>query len=515
MPSEVFTPGPQTIAAAVSLARRAACCAPFVWITEGDEPRVRGLPTHAEAADGGAAYVSWHWDGHRLTVESDVLGLVPAFVYCSGREIAISTSIAKLVHEGATLHVDRTALAVFLRLGFFIGDDTPFVEIRALPPGARMVWDKGRLSASGGPYVVRRANPSRDEAIDAAITLTARAIERRQPRQAFALPLSAGRDSRHMLLALDVAGHRPAFAVTVPRFPPAPPEDPRIASEVAAATGVRHVLVPQTAAPAAAEARKNIATSYCADEHAWFFPMLDYLKDRVPLVYEGIGGSLWTVGWMPQREVRELWHSGRTHEVATRMMRRYTLTGERFLQDLFPETAVCDHARAVERLARELERHASAPDPGKSFHFWNRLRRELTLVPFGQIRQFAEVHTPLVDRHLTDFLLSLDPEVISPGLTRADKSFHSDAVRRAFPRMAHLPFESDDAPQTDTRAHATALTVMVARFLMGRGGRSRLMRSTYVWPRAAYTLLNSRYAQSTSWFATTALYVAQLEDAAA
>lgn len=51
---------------------------------------------------------------------------------------------------------------------------------------------------------------------------------------------------------------------------------------------------------------------------------------------------------------------------------------------------------------------------------------------------------------------------------------------------------------------------------MIRRGRSfRLMRSGYVLPRLAYTLVSRRYAESTRWLATTALYLAQLEDAAA
>lgn len=67
--------------------------------------------------------------------------------------------------------------------------------------------------------------------------------------------------------------------MTVPRFPPAPPEDERIAALVAASLTLRHAVIRQTSDAVSAEARKNVSTSYCADEHACFFAMLDVLED--------------------------------------------------------------------------------------------------------------------------------------------------------------------------------------------------------------------------------------------
>jgi hypothetical protein len=504
-----------TISTATADARRSMALAPFVWISRGVIPKVRGVSVHHATADGdGGSFVSWKWDGRRLVVESDPFGLVPAFVYRTDRDVAVSTSISKLVDEGATPHIDEAAMAVFLRLGFFVGDDTPFVEIRSVPAGARLVWQDGQLDVSGGPYIVERTHMSRDDAIDCAIHLTARAVDRRRPRSPYAVPLSGGRDSRHILLALRAVGDLPEFVITVPRFPPVPPEDQRIASLLAAAIGVRHVIV-KPASAAADEARKNVTTSYCADEHAWFYPMLDYLRGRVPLVYEGIGGSLWTIGWAAQRDVRNLWRSGRTHDVAARMLDAYNVVGNDFLAGLLHGRPGWGRPAAVQRLAQELEKHVDAPDPGKSFHFWNRLRRELSLVPFGQMRQFTNVHTPLVDRELTGFLLSLEPELISPALSRSDKSFHSEAIQRAYSAAASIPFETDAAPFIDARAHTRAFTVTVARHLFARRKPLRLMRPAYVWPRLAYTLVNRRYAESSRWLAATALYLSQLEEVAA
>jgi asparagine synthase (glutamine-hydrolysing) len=500
-----------SVAAAIEAARAQAGRAPFLWLSSGDPPQARGLQSFHAAADGGATYVRWHWDGQRLEIDTDSFGFIPAYVYTRGREAAVSTSVERLIGAGARLRIDRAALAVFLRLGFFVGEDTPFVEIRALPPDAHVVWQDGRLSTSGAPYVVPAARIARHDAINRAIELTAMAVERRRGSLDVAIPLSGGRDSRHILLALAASGHAPSFAVTVPRCPPTAAEDERIAALVAMHLHVPHVVVSQSREPAAAEARKNIATNYCADEHAWFFPMIDYVNEHAGGTFEGIGGSLWTTGWLPDRESREAWRQGRFEEVARRILDRYSTTGEAFLAKLLDGDRTS--AAAEERLALEVARHAQAADPGKSFHFWNRLRRELALIPFGELRRSGEVYTPLVDRDVVDFLLSLQPEVVSPRLSRADKSFHTEAIRRAFPHAAGIPFESEDAPHTDARAHDRALTTGVARYLLTRGTPPALMRRTYIWPRAAYTLINPRYAEGSRWLATASLYLSQIEEA--
>ena len=41
------------------------------------------------------------------------------------------------------------AIAVYIKLGGFLGNDTPFRAIRALPPGGRLVAEGAELADSG------------------------------------------------------------------------------------------------------------------------------------------------------------------------------------------------------------------------------------------------------------------------------------------------------------------------------------------------------------------------------
>jgi asparagine synthetase B (glutamine-hydrolysing) len=120
------------------------------------------------------------------------------------------------VEAGAPTGFDEAALAVFLRLGFFLGDDTPFQSIRTLPPDGTLTWEAGTVTISGGYRFVRPQRLSRDAAIDGFIDLFRQAMSRRPPAgQDVVVPLSGGRDSRHILLELCESGHRPSYTVTI------------------------------------------------------------------------------------------------------------------------------------------------------------------------------------------------------------------------------------------------------------------------------------------------------------
>lgn len=499
----------------------AAAHAPFVHISlDGSEPRVSGQPAFATGhrilrgpglPDDGA-YGGWTWTGSELLIEHDPFGLLPLYEWRTSQSIAISTSPLKLLALGAPGTLDDSALAVFLRMGFMVGADTPFEAIRAVAPGAGR-WPNGPAS-TGYDHPAAHAL-TRDQAIDGFIELFRDAVHRRLPGAGeFALPLSGGRDSRHVLFELLRQGARPRYCVTIPRCPPTPPEDERIAAAVTTAAGVPHLVLPQAASRFAAEHRKNWATGLCADEHAWFVAMIDQLEGHAALVYDGLGGSLSVASRFVSPDNLRMMRQGRTDEVADRLLTLSASYTEDILEQIERRSTLrSSRERAVARLSKELARHASAPDPFRSFHFWSRLRRELALVPCGLMQQIPVVQTPLVDYDLVRLLASIPPEIISTDLSRSDKSFHSEALRLAYPQFADLPFEDKSAPRQDAGPVRVRFARETARFLLPRLRRAG-HAPAYFAPRLLAALGSRRYAASHPWLPGLALYLFQLDVAA-
>jgi asparagine synthase (glutamine-hydrolysing) len=468
------------------------------------------LQGHVQTPGGApGVFARWKWDGTRLTASGDRLGLSPLFVYAADTEIALSPSVVALLPIGRAAKIDASALALFLRLGFMVGDDTPFAHVHTLPPNGQLEWSDGRLTITGGYSWGSPLEISRTDALAQFGRLFARAIATRIPTGGrVVLPLSGGRDSRHILFELEQRGAAPDHCVTVPRYPPHPGEDERVARLVATAAGVPHVILPQRPRYES-EVRKNLRTSFCADEHAWFMPLVDYLETNADIVYDGLGGSLYVGARFTSESSHAAWRAGRSREVAQDVLDRFSIATEPALNAvLAPEwRRRLSHEVALARLETEIARHADAPDPAKSFHFWSRLRRELALVPFGLMRA-KTVFAPLVDHDLYDFITGLSPEVIAPSFSRTDRTFHDEALRMAYPQYAKLPFQDRAAPSLNAAMHhvhfavRTVGAVAVARtpFLPRMSAVTRLLRC----------VIDPRYRESMSWLPGLALYLTQL-----
>jgi asparagine synthase (glutamine-hydrolysing) len=497
----------------------------FYGLCVGDRVEVRGatsvfrghrLPRSTGTDDG--IFAEWQWDGRRLVVRNDRYGFYPLFYFCTAREIGVSTSLIRLLALGAPADIDDDALAVFLRLGYFVGEDTPFRAIRMVPPNARFEWEDSRLAVSGQYCYGPPNGLSREDALDAYIALFRQAIARRLPPDSnFAVPLSGGRDSRHILLELCHQGHPPRFAITIPRYPPRAPEDERVAALVAREVGVTHRLLDQPARRVSSELRKNWLTHLCADEHTWYLPMIDCLEKEGVTVYDGIGGALSVAGmcFLRSNDCR-LFEQARFHELAEALLDEFGIVTERFLGELLGPAyrAKLNRDRATERLSAELRLHVDAPDPTKSFNFFNRTRREIALVPYALMNRIRTVFSPFLDHDVYDLLSSLTPATLSPDLTCTNKGFHSDAIRRAHPRFAHIPFEDSHASPLEARHHYAQFGAAAARHIIRNTRRPfTVMNNSYVWPRLAASLISGRFAADRGWLAPIVLYLCQLEAA--
>jgi len=486
----------------------------FCAALEGDRVVTRGAPScrlghRVSGRDGRPSdgiFAEWDWDGERLVVRNDRYGLHPLYYFQEGNAIGISPSLIRLLMEGAPTGLDHDALSVFLRIGFFTGEDTPFKSIRAVPPDVRWEWKSGRLSSVGKCVQGRPHHYSRPRLAEAFIELFRQAIRRRlPPDENFVVPLSGGRDSRHILLELAEQGCRPNYCVTLRHYPPRPNDDVRIAAMVTKALGVRHVVLDQTEARFRAEWRKNLMTGLCSDEHAWYLPMVDRLmRDKIDAVYDGIAGDVFSEPAFFSLRKLSLFRAERLNDLAEILLSENEDALAFLLADE-PQKSL-GRERAVAHMARELRKHLDAPNPVQSFYFWNRTRRAIALAPYGLMKDIPRVYSPYLDHDLFDFFYSLTPETVAGG------EFHSETICRAYPRCADLPFEDKKAPRVNARPQNARFARDLARYVLSHATRpSKLMRNRFLMPRLIYALINPRYGETAEWLFPLVLYLFQLE----
>ena len=268
-----------------------------------------------------SVFAEWHWDGERLTLTNDRYGFFPIYYFQRDNEFAVSPAISRLLELAGDVEFDDHAFSVFLRFGYLIGQDTLFRSIRAVPAGSTLTWQRGHLKIESTGIIDRKTlTISRVEAVETYSALFQRSIERTlPPNDDFFVPLSGGRDSRHILFAVRKANRKPT-CLTLIHEPPRPNEDARIATQICETLKLDHVVLDQPGSRFDSEIRKNELSGFCATEHGWFLPLGDFVRERGRPVYDGIAGDVLTGGLFLTEERLRLYEQGRLEELADKIL---------------------------------------------------------------------------------------------------------------------------------------------------------------------------------------------------
>jgi asparagine synthase (glutamine-hydrolysing) len=196
---------------------------------------------------GEGIFAGWDWDGRTFTLKNDRYGFYPVYFALEKDRFAVSPSIAGLLELGFSRTLDLEALAVFLRFSSFVGDDTAFEAIRAVPPGAVLTWENGDLQIrSDGVPIRKQQKIERREAIVTYGELFQKTIDKTlRTEKKVAVPLSGGRDSRHIIFSLCRTGNLPDACLTAIHPPPRANEDAKIARLICEKLGIAHHTIEQ------------------------------------------------------------------------------------------------------------------------------------------------------------------------------------------------------------------------------------------------------------------------------
>jgi hypothetical protein len=445
-------------------------------------------------------FARWEWDGRALVVENDRYGIYPLYYSAGEGRCVVSPSVPELLKHGAPGDLDFHALAVFLHLGYFLGEDTPFKAIRALPPGARLKWTDGRLTLTGRRPPSKRIPLSRSEALDAYITLFRAAVWKRPPRdERSVVLLSGGRDSRHILFELVRCGFPIQHCLTMGPQVPYQGSEADVAGQLTKLLGLNHLVVTGEGPRVQRERANNRKTNFCADEHAWLLPAAETLRRKVSSIYDGIAGDVLSAGLYLTADRLGLYRQGRFKDLAE------DLLGQRTLLPLVHERVRGQLSRAVarDRLVAELETHGEAVNPISSFFFWNRTRREIALSPYRLFGDIGTVYAPYLDHAVYDLLAGLDAELF------VDHQFHTEAINLAFPQYAHIPYSSKPSGPTCRRSQCRRFALDILAQAARR--RSALVNKSFLMPRLLRSLVDPTYLSSVLWLGQFSLYLLQLE----
>src|SRR5947209_10799928 len=119
----------------------------------------------------------------------------------------------------------------------------------------------------------------------------------------------------------------------------------------------------------------------------------------------------------------------------------------------------------------------------------------------------GEVLSPYLDHEVFDLLSGLPAEEF------LDHTFHTEAIQRAYPRYAAVPFAAKKEQRILSADHAPLRVFgrdVVSKSL--RHGRSSLLRRSYFIPRLMRGLVDPSDCQTIDWLGRSVLYVLQLEE---
>ncbi|MCB1356399.1 MAG: hypothetical protein KDK53_07880 [Maritimibacter sp.] len=422
---------------------------------------------------GHGIFGGWHWDGTTLSAEVDRYGFFSMFYAVEGNRILMSPSLWLLAARGAELTPDRRALGVFHRMGIFINNDTPFAGIKVLPPGGKLRWRRGTLEIDAPDHRITAQQISRADAVDGMIELFRSAVERtlRSWAGPIVLPLSGGRDSRHILLELVRQGRPPEACVTFHHGGAAWNTEVKAARAICEAVGVRHVVLGHPRSRQVEYLRAIALTQLCADEHAQMMPLHDYFLDhREVAAFDGIAGDILTNPDDDAEDFFRLAGSGDFRGIARRMISGHGRVISRAENGAGagPLYSPGADAETEAYVADTIAAHADAPDPYQMFWLLHRTRREISFVANGILSPAEAVFTPYLDTDFVEFCVSL------PYAVTRDQMLHDDAISRAYPAYSGVPFQEgfqpDPAAATPLRhkLRSFADTARVARFLSPR-----------------------------------------------
>jgi asparagine synthetase B (glutamine-hydrolysing) len=277
------------------------------------------------------------------------------FCYRSEDTLLLSDSVEALARLAPSLHLDSAATSAFLQAGHFLGNKTHFEEIKRLRPGALLEIHRGQkpVEERWWKYGVHADGPAFNSIEDIAHTFNEVVRNSSQLAEHSSIPLTGGIDSRAVLSGCLGDLDR----LTCFTYGSRSNDDTRVASLVARAVGVRHIVYPVDSDLLRRSLPGTGTTASMLNgmlNHMLFMPTFYSIEAQAsedPVLLPGVGGEL-LKGCMVLRGVYPL---PRTPAEAGRLFGKTKLVGH--LDTLFLSP---DGGPGLEMLVQSFEEEAQS-----------------------------------------------------------------------------------------------------------------------------------------------------------
>ena len=430
------------------------------FLVDGDtEYAVSDYQKREVTFDDRSVWMKWSWNRKELIVENCLLGMVPTFYYHGIDEIIVATTIQAILDRGIQVSLDDKAVSLLLYCDTCLGEQTPFCEIKFMLPGTRLRWDGSGISVrSSRRHYPRPVSLGPLAALHQYNEIFSEAVKRRLPDEPFVMPLTGGRDSRHILLELLRHDVRPSRCLTSAAPREEPDNDLSIARAICKELDLPHEMLSVIWPALQNQTQKNIATSYLAPkQHNIAYPLAIHLRRIGMPIFDGIGCI--HVHYMNPKSV-SLYQNGRYEELADLVLN----PGDEpavYLNESHRKR--WNRNLAVELLAAELPRYRNFANPLCLFRFENYARRTPANYTFGLLAGDIPVACPYLDGDLVDFVSALPPEHFLDG------DFRSKAIALAHPKMADFPYASQISSSTSMANRVYSLLLLKRGIESGTG----------------------------------------------
>jgi len=353
---------------------------------------------------------------------------------------------------------------------------------------------------------------SYQDAIDGYIYYFRKSIERRIPHDTnLVLPLTGGRDSRHILFELMDHDVRPSTCVTLRYRPPATNEDEKIARLICNKLNLKHETMSEPKRWFQALLDDIYLTNFCGGGHSWILPLMEYYeKHNVTCSFDGLAGDVISAGHKWNEEYNQQLKEGEVRAFALQFLNEanFEAFNKNALRPVFYKEVPLE--RAIARVTKELEKHLNSPNPLLSFTFWNRTRRAIGSIPTAILAENREIYCPYLDRDFFNFCTSLESSISMRS------SFHDHVIQQAYPSLSDIPYENgvfgNIGPHNIGDYYIKAVSDFLKYFGTRLFKRSEFIKISYLQSR----VIKDRfiYAWSQPWYLRRALYILELEEIA-